>query len=70
MPNPSRWGDYSTWRRANASKPLLSHIRPDGMNRFQSRYRLASGFRGVNVDGFSEKTDTLDGYGAVLKVGM
>ena len=67
MPNPSYWKEFCQWNKDN-HKLIPKHINLADINRFATRYRLASGFKSLQVDGFSEKTETVDGYSAMFKV--
>ena len=66
MANPSYWKVFCQWRRDNEPLTLPDRISNTELNRFAARYRLARAFNGINADGYA--TDTLEAYGALLKV--
>lgn len=66
MSNPSYWKVFCQWRRDNEPLNLPENISLSKLNRFAERYRLARAFNGIDADGYAE--DTMDAYGAVLKV--
>lgn len=66
MSNPSYWKVFCQWRRDNEPVTLPENISLSELNRFAARYRLARAFNGIDADGYAD--DTIDAYGAVLKV--
>ncbi len=66
MSNPSYWKVFCQWRRDNEPLDLPEDISLSELNRFAARYRLARAFNGIDADGYA--SDTIDAYGAVLKV--
>lgn len=66
MSNLSYWKVFCKWQRDNKSVALPEHISLSELNRFAARYRLASAFNGIDADGYAD--DTVDAYGAVIKV--
>ncbi len=66
MSNPSYWKVFCQWRRDNEPLDLPENISLSELNRFAARYRLARAFNGVDADGYA--SDTIEAYGAVLKV--
>ena len=65
MSNPSYWKVFCQWQRDN-TVALPEHISLSELNRFAARYRLARAFNGIDADGYAD--DTVDAYGALLKV--
>lgn len=66
MSNPSYWKVFCQWQRDHEPVALPEHISLSELNRFAARYRLARAFNGIDADGYAD--DTVDAYGAVLKV--
>lgn len=66
MSNPSYWKVFCQWRRTNEPLNLPENISLFELNRFAARYRLAQAFNGIDANGYAK--DTVDAYGAVLKV--
>ena len=59
---PHRWGEYIS------SLDDLGVSIHGGLSRFSTRYRLASGFQGLKVDGFAGAT--LNSYDVVIKIAL
>lgn len=66
MANPSYWKVFCQWRRENEPLHLPERISNTELNRFAARYRLARAFNGIDADGYAK--DTIEAYGALLKV--
>ena len=66
MSNPSYWKIFCQWRRDNEPLNLPENISLAELNRFAARYRLARAFNGIDATGYAN--DTIEAYGAVLKV--
>lgn len=66
MANPPYWKMFCQWRRENEPLNLPERISNTELNRFAARYRLARAFNGIDADGYAK--DTIDAYGALLKV--
>ena len=66
MSNPSYWKVFCQWQRDHEPVALPAHISLPKLNRFAARYRLARAFNSIDADGYAD--DTVDAYGAVLKV--
>lgn len=66
MSNPSYWKIFCRWCRDNEPVRLPENVSLSELNRFAARYRLARAFNGIDADGYAD--DTIDAYGAVLKV--
>lgn len=66
MANPSYWKIFCQWCRDNEPVPLPENVSLSELNRFAARYRLARALNGIDADGYAK--DTVDAYGAVLKV--
>lgn len=63
MPYPSHWKQFCEWNKNNK---IPAYISLPEINRFAARYRLASGFRGLNVEGFYQES-TVSAYSATFK---
>ncbi|AMA09846.1 hypothetical protein [Picosynechococcus sp. PCC 73109] len=66
MPFPSQWKQFCEWNKIN-NKNIPDYINLSEINRFAARYRLASGFKGLDVEGFRQES-TVNGYSATFKV--
>ncbi|MEB3225223.1 MAG: hypothetical protein VKJ86_05400 [Synechococcus sp.] len=66
MPFPSQWKQFCEWNKIN-NKNIPDYINLSEINRFAARYRLASGFKGLDVEDFRQEL-TVNGYSATFKV--
>ncbi|MCG8368282.1 MAG: hypothetical protein MJA27_33740 [Pseudanabaenales cyanobacterium] len=70
MSYPPKWKEFCQWRRDNESedqkiKALSKTVSFAELGRFAARYRLASAFERLEVNGYPSATE--DAYSAVLK---
>lgn len=64
MPYPPQWSRYCQWRK---SQTTSESSRLAELNRFAARYRLATNFQGLQLNGYSS-ISTTDAYSAVMGV--